>query len=102
MNRILGNKRMPQYVIDYVQSFMPENDLSIAIHKSISIAGYGNDTNKEKIERTKGFIGTNQLEKSKFLNAIHHFKIFYNQNNKARIFYRYIGNITFIKNLGNT
>jgi hypothetical protein len=98
LNHVLGNKRMPQYVIDYIESFMPEGEQSIAFHETLSIINYS-DAYQEKIERTKGFIGTNQLEKGRFPNAMHHFKIFYNRDNKARIFYRYVGNIKFLKNL---
>ena len=98
LNHVLGNKRMPKYVIDYIERFMPEGERSIAFHVSNSIVNYS-DVNQEKIERTKGFIGTTQQEKGEFPNAMHHFKIFYNQDNKARIFYRYVGNITFLKNL---
>ncbi|MBU2102354.1 MAG: DEAD/DEAH box helicase family protein [Candidatus Omnitrophica bacterium] len=94
----LGNASMPQYVIQYVENFMPEGDASIAIHKAFSIANY-KDAQQDKIERAKGFIGNNDIEKSKFPQAIHHFKIFYNTSNKARIYYRYIGNIKFLKNL---
>ena len=98
LNCILGNKRMPQYLIDYIENFIPQGSQSIAFHESFSIARYS-DADQKKIERTKGFIGTNQLEKHKFPNAMHHFKIFHNRKNKARIFYRYVGNITFLKNL---
>lgn len=94
----LGNECMPKYVIQYVESFMPEGNASIAIHRSFSIANY-KDAQQDKIERAKGFIGTTELEKGKFTQAIHHFKIFYNASNKARIYYRYVGNIKFIKNL---
>jgi hypothetical protein len=96
LNQVLGNKSMPQYVIEYVQSFIPEGDRSIAIHKSASAYL---SADQEKIERAKGFIGTPQLERNKFPNAMHHFKIYHNQRKQARIFYRYVGNITFLKNL---
>lgn len=96
LNQALGNKAMPQYIIDYVQSFMPGGNESIAIHKSALVYS---SANQETIERAKGFIGTPQLEKGKFPNAMHHFKIFHNKESRARIFYRYVGNITFLKNL---
>lgn len=94
---------MPDYVIQYVESFSPEGEAAIAIHKSFSIANY-KDTdkeqiNKEQIWRKRGFIGTKELELDKFPQAMHHFKIFYNAEKKARIFYKYVGNIKFLKNL---
>ncbi len=98
LNQALGDSKMPQYVIDYVEHFMPNDEHSIAFHPSFSIANYS-DANQEKIERTKGFIGDSQLEGKKFPHALHHFKIFYNKDNKARIFYKYNGNVTFLKNM---
>ena len=97
LNQVLDNKKVvPQYVIEYVQSFMPKGNRSIAIHKSSPAYA---SADQKRIERAKGFIGTPQLEKAKFPDAIHHFKIFHNSNNKARMFYRYVGNITFLRNL---
>lgn len=101
LNRVLGDKKMPPYVIDYIESFMPDGNESVAIHKSFSIATY-DTADQNKIERAKGFIGHNELEPKKFPKAMHHFKIFYNRENKARIFYRYVGNIKFLKNLRNS
>ncbi|MCK5601443.1 DEAD/DEAH box helicase family protein [Candidatus Pacearchaeota archaeon] len=97
LNKVLGNKVMPNYVIDYVQSFMMDGNQSIAIHKS---AQAYSSADQETIERAKGFIGTPQLEIGKFPKAIHHFKIFHNADNKARMFYRYVGNIKFLRSLG--
>ncbi|MCQ9206869.1 MAG: DEAD/DEAH box helicase family protein [Omnitrophica bacterium] len=98
LNTKLGNACMPDYVIQYVKSFMPDRNNSIAIHKLFSISNY-RDANQGLIERPKGFIGTTELEKNKFPQAIHHFKIFHNKENKSRIFYRFIGSIKFLKNL---
>jgi hypothetical protein len=89
---------MPQYVIQYVENFMPDDEASIAIHKSFSIVNY-KDADQEKIARPKGFIGTSDLEMGKFPNAMHHFRILYNGRKKARIYYRLVGNIRFLKNL---
>jgi hypothetical protein len=58
-----------------------------------------NDADQEKIERARSFIGSSELQEAKYPNAIHHIKILYNANNKARLFYKFNGNIRFIKNL---
>jgi len=42
---------------------------------------------------------SNQLEKTRFPLAVHHIKIFYNAQNKARLFYKFDGSIQFIKNI---
>ena len=43
-------------------------------------------------------MGTNQLERARFPNALHHIKVFYNDQGKARFFYKYEGSIQFVKN----
>lgn len=93
----LSNECMPQYVIQYVENFMPDGEASIAIHRSFSIANY-RDADQEKIARPKGFIGTSDQERPKFPKAMHHFRILFNARNKARIYYRLVGNIQFLKN----
>lgn len=94
---ILGKEKLPDYLIDYIKNFSPEGDDSIVIHRSGSINGY-KDANQEEIRRARGFIGDRELELQKFPRAIHHFKILFNEKNFARIFYKYRGNIRFIKN----
>jgi hypothetical protein len=96
--KALGSKKIPDFLLEYIQHFSPSGDDSIAIHPSKTIAGY-KDANQEKIERARGFIGNFELEKDKRPNAIHHLKILFNSQNKARLFYKYDGNIKFLKNL---
>jgi hypothetical protein len=99
IQRTIGQKALPDYVLRYVQRTLPEGSKSIAIHDPISIEGYrdAEGLNKEKIERRRGFFGKSQREK--FPNAVHHFAIFYNGKGKARVIYKFVGNISFIKNL---
>ena len=73
---------------------------SLAFHPSGSIVKY-TDANQDLIERRRGFIGTSDLQKGKYPHAIHHFKIYTNAKGRARLFYKFEGNIQFIKNLRN-
>lgn len=96
----LSNGCLPPYLTSYIASFCPLGDESIAVHTPRSISGYKNksgETDKDTITRTRGFIGNRELELDKFPNAIHHINILYNEKNKARIFYKYEGNIRFLK-----
>jgi len=56
------------------------------------------DADKVKIERSKGLFGQVTRDHP---DAIHHFKIFFNSRGKARLIYKFSGNITFIKNVKN-
>jgi len=90
---------LPQFLIQYLDSQVQANPESLAIHTSSSIAGYRTSADQETISRSKGFIGNPQLELAKFPNAVHHVKIFYNEKEKARIFYKSRGGAQFVQNL---
>lgn len=94
----LGDNKLPKYLIEYIKNFSPNNDASLAIHPSRSISGY-HDADQEKIERKKGFIGKSDREEDKYPYAVHHLKIYKNDLGQARLFYKYVGNIRFLKNL---
>jgi hypothetical protein len=99
----IGNGALPDYLIRYVERTSPKGTKSIAVHTSSSIQNYkdADGLDKDKIERGKGFFGTNQMEKGRYPDAIHHLKIFFNGRGRGRLFYKFDGNISFIKNLKN-
>lgn len=97
---LLGGKCLPDYLINYIERFCPLEDRSVAVHPPMSIAGYTDkdgEMDKTTITRTKGFIGKSQMEVTKYPDAIHHVNIFVNDLGNARIFYKYSGNIRFLK-----
>lgn len=94
----LGNAKLPSYMISFIKNFSPDGVNSLAIHNSTSISNRG-DVDQDNISRARGLIGRSEQELKKYPHAIHHIKIFYNTNYKARVFYRFVGNIKFIKNL---
>jgi hypothetical protein len=91
----VGNDALPDYLLQYVQRILPNGPNSIALHESGPISGM-KDADQDKIERKKGLFG--QVTRG-FPDAVHHFKIFYNKPKKARIIYKFNGNITFLKNV---
>ncbi len=100
LSSLLGTQCLPGYLINYIESFSPTGDDSIAIHSPKSISNYkdkAGETDKATITRSRGFIGNRELEKTKFPNSIHHINILYNERGKARVFYKYEGNIRFLK-----
>jgi Z1 domain/Type III restriction enzyme, res subunit len=97
---LLGKECLPSYLINYIESFCPQGANSVAVHPPASIAGYSDkagEMDKTTITRTKGFIGKSQMEVTKYPEAIHHINIFFNESGKARVFYKYNGNIRFLK-----
>lgn len=100
---LLGKDCLPAYLISYIESFSPTGDNSLVLHEPKDISGYKNKKDEKEITdtdtvfRTKGFIGTGELEKGKYPDAVHHIFVLHNNINKARIFYKYDGNIRFLK-----
>ena len=96
----IGNDALPGFLIEYIKAVMKGVGGTLAIHTASSMAAYGTSANQEAISRDKGFMGKTQLEAKKFPTAVHHVKIFYNSQNRAKLFYKYKGSLQFIQNLG--
>lgn len=97
---LLGKNCLPGYLINFIESFCPDGDKSLAVHPPMSMGGYtekDGEMDKATIRRTKGFIGSSQMEATKYPDAIHHVNVIYNDTGKARVFYKYEGNIRFLK-----
>jgi hypothetical protein len=102
LQKRVGKAAIPDYLLQYVETVLPKGDASIALHPSSSIATRKDEgTNQQKIERSKGFMGASELQKTKFPDAIHHLKIFFNAKQRGRVFYKFEGSLQFIKNLKN-
>jgi hypothetical protein len=96
LQAVIGKSALPDYLLRYVEHTSLNASDTIAIHDPTSIKGYG-DADQKRIERKRGFFGKSQREK--FPNATHHFLILHNELGRARVVYRFAGNIHFIKNL---
>lgn len=95
--KVIGDA-MPAFLVEYLEAALKIAPGTLAIHKATSIAGY-NAADQDAISRRRGFIGTNQLEKSKYPNATHHVKIFFNGHSKGRVFYKNLGGVQFVQNV---
>jgi hypothetical protein len=97
----LPDSCFPEYVYDYIiQDIIDKND--ICFHKSSIFgtkkAGYSEDE-INTIRRTKGIFSTNEFARGDKPDARHHLKIFFNHNNKARLFYKINGkSVRFMQN----
>jgi hypothetical protein len=94
----LGTEAVPDYLLRYVaQTSKAAGSDAIAIHPASPVENM-RDADAEQIRRGKGLFGQARRDAP---NAIHHFKIFYNKRSKARLVYRFTGNITFLRNVKN-
>lgn len=107
LSELLGKNCLPDYLISYIESFNPTGENSLVIHEPKDISGYKNKADEKEITdtsivfRTKGFIGTGELEEGKYPDAVHHMFILFNDIGKGRVFYKYKGNIRFLKTSKN-
>lgn len=99
LQKHLGPSALPKFLVDYIEAMTEDSPGAIAIHTASPIAGYGSRIVRKTIARRKGFIGKSQREEKKFPDARHHIKIFYNEDGKGRLFYKFQGSLQFIQNL---
>jgi len=94
---LLGSSAFPDYVLRYIKR-TPSSLAAVAVHKPMDIAGYNDreGLDKETIMRRKGFVGKSQIDS--FPGATHHLIVVHNNRLKARIFYKFVGSVQFIKN----
>ena len=96
-----GSGVFPGYLKEFMVRTSPNPEQAIALHPSSSISGYSGreeGLDKSRIERRRGFMGNPQLEKARYPHAVHHIKVFSNDEGKGRLFYKFEGSIQFMKN----
>ena len=94
ISEAIGSNSIHPYLVDFIEAFAPNGKDSIAIHSTRSV-GLSESDYHDRLERPKGILGGEDVKK--FPSAIHHIMIVRNTYNKARVVYKYIGNITMIK-----
>lgn len=97
---LIGDDCLPRHLLDFIKHFSPDGDKSTAFHLS-GLATNFKDADYENISRPRGFMGLRDLERDKFPRAVHHFKIYKNDKNEARLFYKYDAKVNFFRNLKN-
>jgi hypothetical protein len=101
--KLVGDAAFPEYLIRYIRSTSLSGASSVVLHPSSDISGYTDrdGLDKDKVIRKRGFFGSSQQEQARFPQALHHIRVFHNGGKNARVFYKFIGSIQFIKNTSN-
>ncbi|MDC1384354.1 Z1 domain-containing protein [Crocinitomicaceae bacterium] len=84
---------IPDYLMSFIENYGSTND-AICIHNATNISKQ-KGTNVDDIIRKRGLFGGAEIKKNNHYN--HHFRIFYNDTFSARVVYKNIGNISFLK-----
>lgn len=97
-----SDSEFPDYLYDYLKHDLKNSKTDISFHRSSAFGtGSSNYPDEEiaNIRRKKGIFANSEFARSEQKDARHHLKIFYNDNGKARLFYKINGNsIKFIQN----
>jgi len=94
IQRLIGNEKLPDYLIRFIKSFSPSGDRSLGIHPVRSVNK--DSTYHDTLERTEGGVFGGQST-DKFPEANHHIMILKNTNNIARVVYKYTGSIKTLR-----
>jgi hypothetical protein len=97
--KVLGDKAFPGYLRRYIERTGGNGNKLVFVHPEIDISGY-NDADRKQIVRGRGFIGQSQLAKAP-RSTVHHIFVLHNNEGKARVIYKFMGSIQFIKNTSN-
>jgi len=85
----LPNNYFPEFFLNFIKTVQPTGAKSVVWHNSTSIAN-NKLASQETIERSKGLYGGSEIRA--YPDAVHHFKIFYNEKRQARVIYKYEDN----------
>lgn len=97
--KLLPDQYVSNHILQFVKDQAAKNPRMVAWHFSGEIENF-KDADYEEIRRDRGFFGKGDLEEKKFPEAVHHFKIYFNKNGQARLFYKYTeksSRIRFVK-----
>ena len=99
LQSILGEHAFPGYLKRYIERTSIAQPAALFVHPPLDISGYS-DADKENVSRGRGFIGATQTAKAPAA-TVHHLFVAHNAGGKARLIYKFEGNIQFIKNTAN-
>lgn len=95
INNLLGEQAFPLYVINFIKSSGTPYEGYIALHNIRQVRQYSDY--HDDLYRKKGVIGGEDIKN--FPQAIHHIMIITNTYSQARIVYRYVAKVQFLKSL---
>jgi Z1 domain len=97
--KALGESPFPAYLRRYILRTASKGSSEIFVHPPLDISGYTDreGLDRENISRKRGFIGNTQLARAPS-SVVHHLFVLHNAQGKARLLYKFVGTIQFIKN----
>jgi len=99
LQNTLGDQAFPGYLKRFIERTLISQPGALFVHAPLDVSGY-KDPGVQNVVRTKGFIGANQLAKAPS-GTVHHLFVAHDAKKKARVIYKFAGNIQFIRNSAN-
>jgi hypothetical protein len=99
LGKFLGDAALPGYLERYIERTSIGLNNPLHVHEPLDMSGY-KDADPKAIERGRGFIGATQLNKAP-TSTVHHLFVVHNGQGRARLIYKFVGTIKFIKNSAN-
>jgi hypothetical protein len=82
---------LSQHILDFVRTTHGKSNTSLAFHKTRFLVKSEKESalDTENISRSRGMYGGQDYELELFPGAVHHFKLFVNDQGEGRVFYSY-------------
>ena len=87
----------PQYLQTFLRHSIARKTVGLKLFPSGNVFPKMSPLEKERIERRRGFLTIRDSDRVG--NTIHFLRVFRNEAGKARLFYKFDGSVSFIKNL---
>ena len=91
LKEVFSDTEFPDYVQKYLIQNLARRNSRVSFHQASSFGQRAKTYTPEErasIRRKKGIFATNEYNRSEIPSAMHHLKIFYNDDRKARLFYK--------------
>lgn len=92
----LGDQAFPSYLLRYIQKTSSGLRNAVFVHPPLDISNI-QDADQETITRKKRLIGNSQIARAP-ASAVHHLFVAHAGRGRARLLYKFKGNIQFIRN----
>jgi hypothetical protein len=87
----------PEYLQTFLRQSLSRKTVGLKLFPSGNVFPKMSPLEKERIERRRGFLTIREADRAG--NNIHFLRVFKNEAGKARLFYKFDGSVSFIKNL---
>lgn len=94
----LPEASFPAYLRSFILQSTTQTGKGLKVFETGDVFPSMSPEEKQRIERRRGFLTIREQDRAD--GSVHFLRVFKNGNNKARLFYKLVGGLQFMKNLG--